>query len=81
MLTTRVLSDRNQRFCSWVKIFGSYVCTYEFYIIIESDNSTILSRFYIFLAYVTRLIIEKTMRITTPSYTSHVYSKYQNICC
>lgn len=77
MLTTRVLSDCNQRFCCWVEIFFGYVCTNEFYIIIESDNSTILSRFYIFLAYITRLIIKETMRITTPSHTSHVYSKYQ----
>jgi hypothetical protein len=76
ILTFSVLSDGNQGLRSLVQFIRLHVHANELNIIVQTDDAATLTCFYIFFADVARLVIEKSVRVATPSDASHEHPEW-----
>ena len=77
-LTSCALGYGDERLGLWVQICWLHVETNELYIIVEPDNLASLGSFDILLANIPGLIVEQSMRISTPCHTPHVHSNIED---
>ena len=71
VLTSRVLSDRDQRLCCGVELHWVSLHVQELDIIVVADNAAALSGFDVFLVDVARLVVKETMGVSAPGHTAH----------
>lgn len=75
VLTSCILCDRNEWFRIRIEIFWHLVHPYQLHIVIETYNATFRHSLNVLFRNETGLVIEKTVRISTPSHTAHVDPK------